>query len=115
MRRTIVAGLFFATLILIWHAAAASGRWSPVLLPTPWSVAEYLWGALRDGTLVEATAVTLKRLLVGYVIGVVIGLVAGLLTSRFDFLEDTIGTLALGLQTLPSWLDSTRLAVVRTN
>jgi NitT/TauT family transport system permease protein len=121
MRRAIVAGLFFATLILIWHAAATSGRWSPVLLPTPWSVAEYLWGALRDGTLLEASAVTLKRLFIGYAIGVVIGLVAGLLTSQFDFLEDTIGTLALGLQTLPSvcwvplallWFGQTEQAVL---
>ena len=102
MRRAFVAGLFFAVLISIWHLAAASHRWSPVLLPTPWSVVEYLWGAARDGTLLEATEVTLKRLLVGYFIGVAIGLPAGLLTSRFDFLEDTIGTLALGLQTLPS-------------
>jgi NitT/TauT family transport system permease protein len=102
MRRTLVASLFFAALILIWQVAAASGRWSPVLLPTPWSVVEYLWGAARDGTLLEATEVTLKRLLVGYFIGVAIGLPVGLLSSRFDFLEDTIGTLALGMQTLPS-------------
>src|SRR5712691_2644252 len=102
MRRALVAGLFFAALILVWHVAAASGRWSPVLLPTPWSVVEYLWGAARDGTLLEASEVTLQRLLVGYAIGLAIGLPLGLLASRFDFLEDTIGTLALGLQTLPS-------------
>ncbi len=102
MRRAFAAGLFFAGLILLWHLAAASGRWSPVLLPTPWSVAEYLWGAARDGTLLEASIVTLKRLFVGYFIGVAIGLPLGLLTSTYDFLEDTIGTLALGLQTLPS-------------
>jgi NitT/TauT family transport system permease protein len=102
MRRALVAGAFFAVLIAIWQAAAASGRWSPVLLPTPWSVAEYLWGAARDGTLVDASLVTLRRLLVGYAIGVVIGLPLGLLTSTYEFLEDTIGTLALGLQTLPS-------------
>jgi NitT/TauT family transport system permease protein len=102
MRRALVAGAFFAVLIAIWQAAAASGRWSPVLLPTPWSVAEYLWGAARDGTLVDASLVTLRRLLVGYAIGVAIGLPLGLLTSTYEFLEDTIGTLALGLQTLPS-------------
>lgn len=102
MRRLVVATLFFATLTLIWQAAAASGRWSPVLLPTPWSVAEYLWQAARDGTLLDASRVTLERLLVGYAIGVAIGLPIGLLTSSYDFLEDTIGTLALGLQTLPS-------------
>ena len=102
MRRLFAATLFFAALILIWHLAAVSGRWSPVLLPTPWSVVEYLWSAARDGTLLEASIVTLRRLLIGYAIGVALGLVLGLLTSSYDFLEDTIGTLALGLQTLPS-------------
>ena len=28
----------------LWEIAASSGRWSPVLLPSPVSVAEYLWG-----------------------------------------------------------------------
>lgn len=102
MRRTVVAGLFFAALVVLWQAMAWSGRWSPVLLPSPWSVAEYLWAALRDGSLVESVAVTMRRLLVGYAIGLVIGLPLGLLTSRSEFMEDTVGVLALGLQTLPS-------------
>lgn len=78
------------------------GGWSPVLLPPPESVAEYLWGALDDGSLVEATLVTLKRLLIGYAIGVLIGLPLGLIVSTSDVFQDTIGALALGLQTLPS-------------
>jgi NitT/TauT family transport system permease protein len=65
-------------------------------------VAVYLWDALRDGSLTEAIEVTLRRLLIGYAIGVAIGLPLGLLTSTSDYFEDTIGALALGLQTLPS-------------
>jgi NitT/TauT family transport system permease protein len=76
--------------------------WSPVLLPPPETVAEYLWGALNDGSLVEASVVTLKRLLVGYAIGIIIGIPLGLLISISDFFQDTLGALALGLQTLPS-------------
>jgi NitT/TauT family transport system permease protein len=102
MRRAINASIFFAVLIAIWQAAVMSGRWSPVLLPGPQSVAEYLWGAARDGTLGEASVVTVRRLLIGYVIGVAIGLPLGLLTSTSHFFEDTLGALALGLQTLPS-------------
>lgn len=102
MKRAAVASLFFAALVAAWQVMAASGRWSPVLLPSPGSVAGYLWTALLDGSLVEATLVTLRRLLVGYAIGVVIGLPLGLLSSRSEFMEDTVGVLALGLQTLPS-------------
>jgi sulfonate transport system permease protein len=102
MKRALVVVIFFGALLLIWQAATMSGRWSPVLLPPPQYVAEYLWDALRDGSLIEAAAVTLKRLLIGYFIGIAIGLPLGLLTSTSDYFEDTIGALALGLQTLPS-------------
>ena len=102
MRRTIVAALFFALLLGIWQIAAESGRWSPVLFPSPWTVARYLWDAVSDGTLPEAVEVTLSRLLVGYAIGVAVGLPLGLLMGSSQMLEDTVGLLALGLQTLPS-------------
>ena len=102
MKRACVIVLFFGALVGLWQLATISGRWSPVLLPPPLAIVEYLWGALRDGTLVEATRVTLYRLLIGYFIGIVIGVPLGLLTSTSDYFEDTIGALALGLQTLPS-------------
>ena len=102
MRRALLATTFFAGLLLIWQLAAASGRWSPVLLPSPRSVAEYLWSALMDGSLLAACVVTLRRLLAGYLIGVIAGVPLGLLMSRSQLVEDTLGALALGLQTLPS-------------
>jgi NitT/TauT family transport system permease protein len=66
------------------------------------SVAEYLWTSIGDGSLLESTWVTLKRLLIGYALGLIIGLPLGLLTSTSQVLEDTVGALALGFQTLPS-------------
>ena len=102
MRRGFVAFLFFAALVLLWELAVRSGRWSAVILPSPLSVGEYLWAALHDGSLLEAIWVTMKRLLIGYALGLIIGLPLGLLTSTSQVLEDTIGALALGLQTLPS-------------
>jgi NitT/TauT family transport system permease protein len=102
MKRTLVVIVFFGVLLLVWQAATSSGRWSAMLMPPPRAVEEYLWEALQDGTLLEAAGVTLRRLLVGYAIGIAIGLPLGLLTSTSDYFEDTIGSLALGLQTLPS-------------
>ena len=40
-----------------------------MLLPDPISVWEYLKGAAEDGTLLQASMVTMRRLLAGYVIG----------------------------------------------
>jgi NitT/TauT family transport system permease protein len=102
MRRTILALLFFALLIAIWEAVVRAKIWSPILLPSPQSVGTYLVSAARDGTLWEAALVTVKRLVVGYAIGLLIGLPLGFITAASKFVEDTIGVLALGLQTLPS-------------
>ena len=44
----------------------------------------------------------MRRLLLGYAIGLALGLPLGLLCSTSVFVEDTVGVLALGLQTLPS-------------
>jgi NitT/TauT family transport system permease protein len=78
------------------------GIWSAVLLPSPIQVIVYLRDALLDGTLAEASLVTLRRLFAGYLAGIAVGLPLGLLTARFRFLRDTLGLVALGLQTLPS-------------
>ena len=107
MRRFIISVLFFALLVVAWHEivtikVAQKDGWSPVLAVPPREVGVYLWGAIKDGTLWQASLVTMRRLLIGYVIGIVIGLPLGLLTARWKFCADTIGVLALGLQTLPS-------------
>ena len=102
MKRSLVAILFFSSLVALWQALVSSGIWSPVLLPPPLDVARYLLAAISDGTLLEGSLITLKRLMVGYLIGCVLGLPLGLATARSKYLSDTIGVLALGLQTLPS-------------
>lgn len=102
MKRFLVATLFFVVLLFAWHFLVLRQVWSPVLLPDPFDVWRYLVSAAKDGTLVQALWVTLKRLLLGYFAGVVAGIPLGLLTARFQWAHDTIGTLGLGLQTLPS-------------
>jgi NitT/TauT family transport system permease protein len=102
MKRLLIAFLFFISIALVWELAVRSGRWSSVLLPSPWSVGDYLWAAALDGTLFEAIRVTVTRLIIGYALGLAIGLPLGLLTSTSQVLEDTVGALALGMQTLPS-------------
>src|SRR5438270_4173576 len=102
MKRFLLASAFFAALLLLWEAAFRARIWSPVLLPSPWQVVRYLEAAATDGTLVTATVITMRRLLIGYFIGLAVGLPLGLVTARWKLFGDTIGTMALGLQTLPS-------------
>src|SRR5262247_3838940 len=98
MKRFFLSVLFFVGLLLLWEAAVQTHLWSPVLLPAPIKVAQYLESAAADGTLWQAMLITVKRLLLGYVIGLVGGVPLGLLTARWNLLHDTLGTLALGLQ-----------------
>jgi NitT/TauT family transport system permease protein len=102
MRRWLTAILFFVVLLAVWEWLVKWEVWSPVLVPSPVSVLNFLINSTRDGTLLDASYVTLKRLLLGYAVGLVLGLPLGLLNACFKFCEDTIGLLALGLQTLPS-------------
>lgn len=102
LKRILSAAVFFLLLIILWEVMVRAKVWSPVILPSPLTVADYLWGALRDGTLLSAAWVTMKRLVLGYLFGILLGLPLGLLTARFKVCQDTLGLLALGLQTLPS-------------
>lgn len=102
MKRIAIAVLFFSALVGLWQALYSANIWSPVLLPSPADVGRYLAKSLADGEMLSAALVTLKRLLLGYALGCLVGLPLGLLTSRSPYLSDTIGVLALGLQTLPS-------------
>lgn len=102
MKRLLFVVVFFAILIGLWELAFHLKVWSPVLLPAPQQVVEYLRSAAQDGTLWHATVITMRRLLIGYFIGILGGFPLGFLTARWKVFHDTIGTLALGLQTLPS-------------
>jgi len=102
MKRLLLAILFFVGLLLLWEGLVRAKIWSPVLLPAPAQVAAYLKSATIDGTLAHATVITMRRLLIGYFVGLVLGLPLGLLTARWNLFRDTLGTMALGLQTLPS-------------
>jgi len=121
MKRTMLVILFFAALLITWELLVRAQVWSPVLVPSPLSVGQYLYDALREGTLLHATLVTLRRLLIGYFLGLALGLPLGLLTARSRFVEDTLGLIALGLQTLPSvcwvplallWFGQTEIAML---
>lgn len=120
MKRWTTATLVFLSLILVWEWLVRAGVWSPVLVPSPVSVGKYLAASVQDRTLLEASYVTLKRLLLGYVVSIVLGLPLGLLIARFKFFQDTLGLLALGFQTLPSvcwaplallWFGQTEIAM----
>ncbi len=99
MKRLFTALFIFATLFAGWHWMVITGKWGR---PAPLDVWEYLVASWNDGTLEPALLVTTQRLMLGYIAGVLVGLPVGLLTARFQAMNDTIGVIGLGFQTLPS-------------
>lgn len=89
-------------LVAIWYAIFKSGLWAPYILPSPFSVFDYLCENFADGVLPSAIWVTLRRLIIGYAIGLLIGVPLGVLCARSKIFRDSLGLLALGLQALPS-------------
>ncbi|HWE02986.1 MAG TPA: ABC transporter permease subunit [Tepidisphaeraceae bacterium] len=59
-------------------------------------------GRILNSDLVRATIISLTRLVVGFVVSITLGATLGLLMWRFDAIDQFIGPLFLGLQTLPS-------------
>jgi NitT/TauT family transport system permease protein len=96
----------FAALVGLWAMVARSGLWPDYLFPGPVTVAAALGAGITKGAFARAAVVSLGRIGVGYGISLVLGLTLGVLIGRVRLFEETLGSLVLGLQTLPSvcWL-----------
>jgi NitT/TauT family transport system permease protein len=102
MRKTFRLFVFFAVLIAGWQAVAASGIWPSYVFPSPRTTAEALRQGFADRTFAIGIATSLKRVLIGYVISALGGILLGALIGASSWLEDTLGTVMSGLQSLPS-------------
>jgi NitT/TauT family transport system permease protein len=98
--------VFYFVLLLLWQAIVWFEFWPVYILPGPWEVVQSMYHGISDGHYIPGITASLQRLLVGYIISVVIGITLGALLARSKALEDTVGSLIIGLQTLPSicWL-----------
>ena len=97
---------FYVFLLVAWQVFANTGIIPTYNLPGPTDVIASLGSLLQSGQLLPAIAATMGRLAIGYAISLVIGVILGLLIGCFRTVEDTVGSLVLGLQALPSvcWL-----------
>ncbi len=92
-----LAALLAVWELLVWHYCPGSP-----FVPAPSAIGKWIGDSLFDGSLVSATLVTLKRLGTGFLLGALVGIPLGALCARVGLVRDTLGLLALGLQTLPS-------------
>ncbi len=91
-----------AIALVAWELVVLSGRWPTYVLPAPTDVLARLGTDVQTPELWTAVLVTLRRAIWGFGIAVVTGIGIGVLVSRFAVMRSAVGSLIMGLQTMPS-------------
>ena len=93
---------FYVGIIVVWQLVAMSNIWPNTIFPSPVEVAEDLVYGLSDGSLIYGIGTSMWRLIVGLAIAIAGGMVLGIFMARVETVNQTIGSLVLGLQSIPS-------------
>jgi NitT/TauT family transport system permease protein len=106
MQQTIKRIIFFGLLLIGWQAAVRLLEVSPSLMPAPTDVFEELVKGFSDKTLIYDVVASFRRLAIGLAAAIVIGVGLGILLAKNKTADETLGTMVLALQSVPSivWL-----------
>jgi NitT/TauT family transport system permease protein len=98
--------LFLLALLALWQLVVEVEVWPSYVFPSPGDVFESLRRNFENGRLQEGIQITMKRLAIGFSISFVIGMTVGIACGTIRYVDDTVGGLVLGMQSLPSivWL-----------
>ena len=93
---------FYIILVIVWQAISMSDIWPSNIFPSPYEVAEDLAYTASDGSLFYGIGTSLWRLAIGLAIAIGGGMVLGIFMARVEVVNQTVGSLVLGLQSIPS-------------
>lgn len=93
---------FYIALIAVWKLVANAEFWPSYTFPAPDEVWSDLRLAAEDGILWEAMGESPRRMAIGYSMSIIIGLVVGIAMGSSRYVDESAGSLVLGLQSLPS-------------
>jgi len=88
-------------MLLVWQLVAWFGGFPAFILPSPAMVGARFMLAIRDGSLLRNTAVTLGEVLAGLVLGVSVASVLGYLLARSLKLERLLSPYIVASQSIP--------------
>ncbi|MBI1979248.1 MAG: ABC transporter permease [Elusimicrobia bacterium] len=105
-RKIVVQILFYSALIALWQTVISLEIWPEYLFPSPRTVLHSLLNGFGDSTFLIGIRYSMQRILIGYGLSILGGLALGFLLARSLVLQQSLGSLVLGLHTLPSicWL-----------
>ncbi|MCV0373698.1 MAG: ABC transporter permease [Nitrosarchaeum sp.] len=93
---------FYIIIVAVWQAISMTNVWPSNIFPSPYEVGEDLAYTAVDGSLFFGIGTSILRLLVGLAIAIGGGIVLGIFMARVEVVNQTIGSLVLGLQSIPS-------------
>jgi NitT/TauT family transport system permease protein len=98
--------IFFAAIIAFWYTGSKLEWWMPIILPSPEKVLEALITGFQDKTLIYDLIASFKRLAIGLGLSLIIGTALGVLLAKSKTADETLGTVVLAFQSVPSivWL-----------
>ncbi|HIE47223.1 MAG: sulfate ABC transporter permease [Thaumarchaeota archaeon] len=94
--------IFYIGIVAVWQIISMVGVWPDNIFPSPFEVAEDLAYGVADGSLLYGVVTSMWRLVIGLTIAIVGGVVLGVFMARIEVVNQTVGSLVLGLQSIPS-------------
>ncbi|MDA8233595.1 MAG: ABC transporter permease [Clostridia bacterium] len=106
LRSILVKAVFYILLLVLWEGLVRIEVWPRHLFPSPLDVLQSLITGFADKSIPIAVGASMERIGIGYLLSLAVGIPLGILIARVKVLHETVGSLVLGLQTLPSicWL-----------
>ncbi len=101
MRSRVIRILSPIVFLLVWETVVRLGQVNELFLPAPFAVLRTGVGMLLDGRLPWAVAVSLNRVLQGFLLGSLLGIALGLLVGWFRLVEDAVDPLVAALYPIP--------------
>lgn len=96
-----VAAASPVVLLLLWEAFARAAFLDPRFFPSPTAIVGTFYSVLVSGELVNHIAVTLSRIIVGYLMGAVPAVVVGLVIGRWSLLRAFASPIIFALYPIP--------------
>ena len=93
---------FYLAIIVVWQGLYSANIWPPSIFPSPYNVGQTLWYGAIDGSLWLGIGTSLWRLAAGFAIAAFGGIALGIFMARVQTVNETIGSIILGLQSIPS-------------
>ena len=93
---------FYVLIVVVWQGIDSAEFWPDNIFPSPIEVGEDLLYGISDGSLFYGIATSMWRLVIGLAIAISGGMLLGIFMARVETVNQTIGSLVLGLQSIPS-------------